>query len=93
MRRPAMTPAQRRHAKEQRALLGLRRAAVRYTNAIDGSANIAAVFGGNHAGDHEARALAGHEVVMASTELGMAAQRYASGLAASERRRMGRRRS
>lgn len=35
MRRPGLTAAQKQHAREQRALLGLRRAAVRYTNVID----------------------------------------------------------
>lgn len=35
MRRPAMTKAQRQHAREQRALLRLRRAAVRYSVASD----------------------------------------------------------
>jgi len=85
-----MTPAQRRHAREQRALLVLRRAAVRYTNAIDGSATVAAVFGGGLPGDHEARRLAADSVAVASVELTAAAQRYTAGLTGSERRRMGR---
>lgn len=88
-----MTAAQRQHARQQRALLVLRRAAVRYGNAIDGAANIAAVFAGGHDGDREARAMAGNEVVMAATELAAAANRYTGSLSASERRRMGRRRS
>lgn len=36
MRRPAQTKAQRQHAREMRALLRLRRAAVRYSLASDG---------------------------------------------------------
>jgi hypothetical protein len=36
VRRPALTPAQRQHAREQRALLRLRRAAVRYSMQTDG---------------------------------------------------------
>lgn len=35
MRRPAQTRAQRQHAREQRALLRLRRAAVRYSIASE----------------------------------------------------------
>ena len=88
-----MTAAQRQHARQQRALLALRRAAVRYTNSIDGSANVSAVFAGNHDGDREARELAHNEILASATELVAASQRYAHTLTASERRRMGRRRS
>lgn len=35
MRRPAQTAAQRKHAKEQRALLALRRTAVSYSRASE----------------------------------------------------------
>lgn len=35
-RRPAQTPAQRQHAREMRALLRLRRAAVRHSLCTDG---------------------------------------------------------
>ena len=49
MRRPAMTRAQRQHAREQRALLQLRRTAVRYSvtseaGADDDGADLAFAF-------------------------------------------------
>ena len=39
MRRPAKTAKQRAHDRQERALLRLRRAAVRLTNHVDASAN------------------------------------------------------
>lgn len=77
-----MTAAQRRHAREQRALLALRRAAVRYVNAVDDVTPVLGVLG---AADDD-------DILEAATDLVAAAQRYASGLSMSERRRMGKRR-
>jgi len=44
MRRPAMTKAQRQHAREQRALLRLRRAAVIYSVLGDEGADLSIAF-------------------------------------------------
>lgn len=73
MRRPALTKAQRHHAKQQRALLTLRRASVRWSVATDR----------DYHDDVDSEALIG-----ALTDMQIAADKYTETLSTREKRRL-----
>ncbi len=73
MRRPALTKAQRQHAKQQRALLNLRRAAVRWS--IASSAD----YDGSDDGD---------PLVNALTDMEIAANKYTETLSHRQQRKL-----
>lgn len=74
MRRPAQTKKQKQHAREQRALLRLRRAAVRYS----------------FAGDAQASEQTRDDFAMVQAELAAACDSYREALTVREARRLSR---
>jgi len=73
MRRPAMTKAQRAHAKQQRALLTLRRASVKWSVASSTDSD------GSDDGDN---------LINALTDMQIAADRYTETLSPREQRKL-----
>lgn len=73
MRRPAQTKAQKQHAKQQRALLTLRRAAVKWSVASSADSD------GSDDGDG---------LINSLTDMQAAADKYTETLSARERRKL-----